>query len=158
MTSVGKAIPHESATGHVSGEALYTDDLVGRYANPLHAWPVLSPHAHATVLSIDGGKAALVPGFVKLLTADDVPGHNEVGAVQHDEPLFPSEVQFHNQPVAWVLADTLDAAREAAAAVVVEYTPLPAIVTMEQALEANSFLTDPLTIISGDPAQALAAA
>lgn len=158
MTAVGKAIPHESAAGHVSGEALYTDDLVGRFANPLHAWPVLSPHAHARVLSTDSSEAAAIPGVVKVLTADDVPGQNEVGAVHHDEPLFPEEVQFHNQPVAWVLAETLDAAREAAAAVVIEYAPLPAIVTMEQALTARSFLTDPLTIVSGAPDQALSAA
>ena len=45
----GKAVPHESARGHVTGEALYTDDLAGRFPKLLHAWPVLSPHAHAIV-------------------------------------------------------------------------------------------------------------
>jgi xanthine dehydrogenase large subunit len=113
------------------------------------------------VLSIDTSEtseALRMPGVVKLLTADDVPGQNETGAARHDEPLFPKEVLFHNQPVAWVLAETLDAAREAAAAVVVQYTPLPAIVTMQQALAAESFLTEPLTIVTGDPEGALSAA
>ena len=47
MKQVGQAIPHESANLHVTGEALYTDDLVLRYPNLLHAWPVQAPHAHA---------------------------------------------------------------------------------------------------------------
>ena len=48
MTSVGRAVPHESARGHVTGAALYTDDLLGRVSRTLlHAWPVLAPHAHA---------------------------------------------------------------------------------------------------------------
>ncbi|PRQ04047.1 Xanthine dehydrogenase molybdenum-binding subunit [Enhygromyxa salina] len=158
MTQVGKAIPHESAAGHVSGEALYTDDLLARFAAPLHAWPVLSPHAHARVVSIDAGAAEALPDVVKVLTASDVPGENEVGPARHDEPLFPDEVQFHNQAVAWVLAESVEAARAGAAAVAVDYEPLPAIVTMDQALAAQSFLTDPLTISSGEPAEALAAA
>ena len=54
-TSVaGQAIPHESAREHVTGEALYTDDLLLRFPHPLHAWPVLSPHAHALVKALEG--------------------------------------------------------------------------------------------------------
>jgi xanthine dehydrogenase large subunit len=158
MTHVGKPIAHESAVGHVSGEARYTDDLLDRFAAPLHAWPVLSSHAHAKVLSIDTYTAATMPGVVRVLTAADVPGHNDVGAVRHDEPLFPDEVQFHGQPVAWVLGETLEAARAGAAAVTVEYEPLPAILSMEQALAAESFLTEPMTIASGDITIALASA
>ena len=47
-----RAIPHESADAHVTGAALYTDDLCGRFPDLLHAWPVTSPHAHARVLRI----------------------------------------------------------------------------------------------------------
>ena len=50
---VGAAVPHESAIGHVTGTALYTDDLLARYPGLLHAWPVLAPHAHATLVSLD---------------------------------------------------------------------------------------------------------
>ena len=49
MSTAGRPVPHESARGHVTGEALYTDDLAGRFPNLLHAWPVLAPHAHARV-------------------------------------------------------------------------------------------------------------
>src|SRR5215467_7060048 len=50
MKIVGQAVPHESARGHVTGEALYPDDLLARFPNLLHAWPVLAPHAHARLL------------------------------------------------------------------------------------------------------------
>ncbi len=128
MSAVGKAIPHESAEGHVTGAAQYTDDLCGRLTGLLHAWPVTSPHAHARVLRISTN------GVPNVLTAADVPGENDTGSTQHDEPLFPDEVMYHQQPVAWVLADTLEAARAGAAAVRVEYEPLPAILTIEDAL------------------------
>ncbi len=158
MTQVGKPISHESAAGHVSGEARYTDDLLDRFANSLHAWPVCSKHAHAKVLAIHTQAASALPGVVRVLTAADVPGTNDVGAVRHDEPLFPEEVQYHEQPVAWVLGETLEAAREGAAAVTVDYEPLPAILTMAEALAAGSLLEGPLSIVSGDPDAALATA
>jgi xanthine dehydrogenase large subunit len=144
MSSVGKAIQHESADAHVTGAALYTDDLCGRLTGLLHAWPVTSPHAHARVLRISTN------GVPNVLTAADVPGENDTGSTQHDEPLFPDEVMYHQQPVAWVLADTLEAARAGAAAVRVEYEPLPAILTIEDALDAESFLAPPLRIAHGD--------
>ena len=70
---------------------------------------------------------------------------------RHDEPLFPTEVMFHSQPVAWVLAR--DARRRAGAAPRAcrsSYEPLPAILTIEQAIEAGSFLTEPLRLARGD--------
>ena len=63
---------------------------------------------------------------------------------------------FHSQPVAWVLGETLDAARAGAARVRAAYEPLPAILTIEQAIDAGSFLTEPLRLARGDMA-ALAA-
>lgn len=50
---VGRPVPHDDARGHVTGEALYTDDLIARFPGLLHAWPLLAPHAHARVLSLD---------------------------------------------------------------------------------------------------------
>lgn len=150
MTISGQPIPHESARGHVTGEALYTDDLLGRFPNLLHAWPVLAPHAHALVTLLDPSAALEEPGVVIVLTDADVPGEGNTGASRHDEPLFPTEVMYHHQPVAWVLAESLEAARLGAARVVVEYEPLPAILTIEQAIEADSFLTEEHRIATGD--------
>jgi xanthine dehydrogenase large subunit len=158
MTYVAQPLPHESARAHVTGAALYTDDLAGRYPNLLHAVPVLSPHAHARVLSIDATLAASLPGVVTILTASDVPGEGDSGANRRDEPLFPNTVMFHRQPVAWVLGESLAAARAGAAAVSVEYQPLPAIVHLHDAIAAKSYLCGPLTLRRGDASTAIAAA
>jgi xanthine dehydrogenase large subunit len=149
-TIVGRAVPHESARGHVTGEALYTDDLAGRFPNLLHAWPVLAPHAHAMLTRLDLTGALAVPGVVTVLTAGDVPGEGDSGANRHDEPLFPREIMFHRQPVAWVLADSVEAGRRAAAHVSAEYEPLPAVLTIEQAIATGSFLSEPFSLSSGD--------
>src|SRR5690606_30224331 len=83
VSAVGKALPHESARGHVTGDALYTDDLVTRFAGALHAWPVCAPHAHARVVKLETGEAAKMPGVHAVLTAADVPGDNDTGAARH---------------------------------------------------------------------------
>ena len=145
-----KPVPHESARGHVTGEALYTDDLLSRFPGVLHAWPVLAPHAHAMVLKMDTSPALNVPGVIAVLTSEDVPGEGDSGPNRHDEPLFPSEVMFHHQPVAWVLAETFEAAQIAAQRVIAGYDPLPAILTIEQAIEARSFLSGPQRLARGD--------
>jgi xanthine dehydrogenase large subunit len=71
--SVGLAIPHESAALHVTGKALYTDDLVVRTKDVLHAWPVQVPCAHGRVTALRTDPALAVPGVVRVLTAADVP-------------------------------------------------------------------------------------
>ena len=149
-STAGLALPHESARGHVTGDALYADDLCGRFQHLLHAWPVVAPHAHAIVTLLDASPALEEPGVFAVLTQDDVPGEGDSGANRHDEPLFPGEVMFYHQPVAWVLGETLEAARRGSARVTVEYEPLPAILTIDQAIEADSYLTEPLRIADGD--------
>ena len=96
---VGAPVAHESASAHVTGEARYTDDLLARFPGVLHAWPVMAPHAHAHVRTLDVSAAAASPGVVRVLTADDVPGEGDTGPTRHDVPLFPREVLFHGQPI-----------------------------------------------------------
>ncbi|GGJ70796.1 xanthine dehydrogenase molybdopterin binding subunit [Deinococcus aquiradiocola] len=146
---VGEAVPHESAALHVTGAALYTDDLGVRLHNLLHAWPLQAPHAHARVVRLDPGPALAVPGVVRVLTAADVPGVNDAG-VKHDEPLFPDLVQFHGQALCWVLADSEEAARRGAAAVLVEYEVLEAVLTLREAAERESFQGARPTVSRGD--------
>jgi xanthine dehydrogenase large subunit len=146
----GQAVPHESAREHVTGEALYTDDLVARFPRLLHAWPVLAPHAHALVKRVDLGAAMSEPGVATVLTAQDAPGEGDCGSNRHDEPLFPNEVMYHSQPVAWVLGETLAAAQRGAALAAVEYEPLPAILTVDDAISASSFHSPPLRMARGD--------
>jgi xanthine dehydrogenase large subunit len=152
-----KPVPHESAEAHVTGSALYTDDLAGRFPNLLHAWPVTAPHAHAELLSLDTSAALGCSGVVAVLTAHDVPGENDTGAIRHDEPLIATEVQYHGQPVAWVLADSLEAARLGAERVHVEYRLLEATLTIDAAIASGSFHSGPLVIERGDASGAIAA-
>ncbi len=151
MSEVGRAIPAESAALHVSGRALYVDDLATRFSGLLHAWPVQAPHAHARVLSIQTDAARTMPGVVWVLTSRDVPGENDTGPARHDEPLLPSEVQYHGQAVAWVLAESEERAKLASLQVRVEYEPLPVIASIAAAMAAESFQSDELCIRRGQP-------
>lgn len=147
---VGQEIPHESAALHVTGAALYTDDLVGRTPGALHAHPVQADCAHARIVTIDTEPALRVPGVVRVLTAHDVPGVNDAG-VKHDEPLFPvDEVMFYGHAVCWVLAETLEAARLGAAAVRLELEPLPSLIAVGDAIAAESFHGARPTVRRGD--------
>ena len=154
---VGQAIPHESANLHVTGAALFTDDLTGRLGDVLHAWPVQAPHAHARVVALRTERARHSPGVVHVLTADDVVGTNEASH-NDDEPLFPTEVMYHGHAVCWVLAESQEAARLGAAEVEVDYEVLPALVTLREAMDAGSFQGRQPTMGRGDVEAALAAA
>jgi xanthine dehydrogenase large subunit len=153
----GQAIPHESASLHVTGQALYTDDLVLRTKDVLHAWPVQAPHAKALITRMDVDPAYAVAGVVRVLTADDVPGVNDAG-VKHDEPLFPDQVNFYGHAVCWVLGETLEAARLGANAVEVDYEPLPALINVKEAIAAHEFQGAQPTVERGDLAAGLEAA
>jgi len=146
--------PHESAHKHVTGEAVYTDD---QPAGALEVWPVCSPHAHARIMSRTATAARAMPGIRAVLLAEDVPGENNVGGVKHDEILLANkEVSFHGQIVALVVGESLGACRAAAEKVVVEYEPLPPILTLEQALAARRFHNAPNFIRRGKVGAALA--
>jgi xanthine dehydrogenase large subunit len=154
---VGMEIAHESAALHVTGTAAYTDDLLARTPGALHAWPVQAPHAHALVRHLRTEPAYRVPGVVRVLTAADVPGENDAGE-KHDEPLFPSEVMYYGHAVAWVLAESEQTARLGAEAIEVDYQPLPSLLTIGEAVAAESFQGTPRTVRRGDVDAALAGA
>ncbi|MEV4641314.1 xanthine dehydrogenase molybdopterin binding subunit [Actinoplanes sp. NPDC049548] len=155
--AVGRTVPHESATLHVTGAALYTDDLIHRTKDVLHAHPVQVPFAHARVTGMRVASALRVPGVVRVLTAADVPGVNDAG-VKHDEPLFPDEVMFFGHAVCWVLAETFEAARLGAEAVEVDVEPLPSHVSLRDAIAAESFQGATPQIVRGDVEAGLAGA
>lgn len=154
---VGAAEPHESAALHVTGAAQYTDDIAVRDPRTLHAWPVQAPHAHARVLALDTAGARAVDGVVEVLTAEHVPGINDAG-VKGDEPLFPRVVMFHGHAVCWVLGETQEAARRGAEAVVVDYEPLDALITLDEAIAAESFQGRQPVLRRGDVGAGLAEA
>ncbi|MEV0117426.1 xanthine dehydrogenase molybdopterin binding subunit [Streptomyces sp. NPDC050844] len=146
---VGVSMPHESAAQHVTGAALYTDDLVHRTKDVLHAHPVQAMKAHGRITALRTEPALAVPGVVRVLTVADVPGVNDAG-MKHDEPLFPDEVMFYGHAVAWVLAETLEAARLGAAAVEVELDEQPSLITLQDAIAADSFHGARPVMLTGD--------
>ncbi len=154
----GAARSHESAVGHVTGQAIYTDDQP-RPAGMLTAWPVQAPHAHARIVAVDVSRACAIPGVVTVLTPDLIPGPNDVSGHTHDEELLPtSEIHYVGQAVTWVIAETDEAARAGADAVDVTYEPLPALTTIDQAMAAASWHGPEKRIRHGDPDTALATA
>ena len=155
--AVGIAVPHESAVLHVTGAALYTDDLIYRTKDVLHAYPVQTSYAHARITTLNTEPALAVPGVVRVLTAADVPGVNDAG-VKHDEPLFPTEIMFYGHAVCWVLGETLEAARLGAEAVQVEAESLPSHITVTEAIAAQSFQGGQPQVTRGDVDSALAGA
>ena len=158
MSVIGKALSHESAALHVTGRATYVEDLAASTARLAYAWPIQSPHAHAHVRELDLTAALALPGVLCCLGAADVPGENDVGPVRHDEPLFPREVCFFGQPVAWVVAESLERARLAAEHVHVVYEALPAVLTLEQAIDEQRFHAPAERMRRGEPERALAEA
>jgi xanthine dehydrogenase large subunit len=147
--------PHESAHKHVTGEAIYVDDQTN---GMLEVWPVCSPHARARILKRDATAARQMPGIKAVLLAEDIPGLNDVGT-KHDEPLLATnEVLFHSQLVALVVGETAEACRAAAEKVVVEYEPLPPVLTLQQALAEKRFHNEPNFIRRGDTETSLASA
>jgi xanthine dehydrogenase molybdopterin binding subunit/xanthine dehydrogenase small subunit len=152
-----RALPHESGVGHVTGRARYVDDEAHRRGPMLELWPVMSPHAHAKILRRDGSKASAMPGVHAVLFAEDIPGMNDVGAVRHDETLLAKdEVLFHGHMVAVVVADSYELARAAAEKVEIEWEPLPAILSMEDAIAKDSFHTPESRIARSDAKAAIA--
>ncbi|RYZ08383.1 MAG: xanthine dehydrogenase molybdopterin binding subunit [Myxococcales bacterium] len=158
MSALGKPVSHEAARLHVTGAASYVEDLAADVARLGYAWPVTSPHACARVLAVDTSAALLCPGVLTCLTREDVPGENDVGPVKHDEPLFPELVEHHGQPVLWVIGESAEQARLGAERVRVEYEPLPAILSIEAAIAAESYHMPQDQLRRGEPEQALGAA
>ncbi|TMJ35248.1 MAG: xanthine dehydrogenase molybdopterin binding subunit, partial [Alphaproteobacteria bacterium] len=155
---VGLSVPHDSAHLHVSGEALYIDDIP-EVRGTLHAAIGMSERAHARIKSMDLSRVRAAPGVVAVLTARDVPGKNDYGPVVADDPIFATTlVQYYGQSIFAVAAETVEQARRAARLAVVEYEDLKPILTAEAAVRAESFVLPTERLQRGDPAGAIATA
>lgn len=158
IPAVGAALPHDAARRHVRGTAPYIDDLP-EPAGLLHAAVGLSPVAHGTLTGLDLDKVRAYPGVVAVLSAADIPGENNVGPVLKDDPILVDRaIEFHGQALFAVAADTLHAARRAARLDVATIDPLPALLTIDEALAANSHILPPQRMARGDAAGAIAKA
>jgi xanthine dehydrogenase large subunit len=151
--AVHAPLPHDSAELHVTGEARYVDDLP-EPRDLLHAYVRLSDRAHARIVRLDAGPALASPGVAAVLTAADL-RENGIGAVPGDLVLADGTVEYCGQSVLAVAAETPELARRAAHRAVIEYQDLPALVTVEQALAAGSFVLPTQVMRRGHPGPAL---
>lgn len=151
---------HDSAIKHVTGRAEYCDDIA-EPVGTMHAYLGTSTVAHGRILSMDLSAVAAAPGVIGVLTAEDIPGHNDVSPTgKNDEPVFPTEkVEFHGHPIFAVVADSRDAARRAAELAKVEYEELPlALDPLAARAAGGTLVTDPLKLERGAVAPAMAEA
>jgi xanthine dehydrogenase large subunit len=156
----GQELPHESAHLHVTGLAAYTDDIP-ELRGTLYAALITSPVAHGELIGEGIDRQALLAehGVVAVFTAKDIPGENNCGPIVHDDPfLADGLVQFLGQPVAVVVAWDMLYAREAAKHAKVAVKELTPILTIEDALAANSAVLPPKKLVRGDAPAAIAAA
>jgi xanthine dehydrogenase large subunit len=156
---MGAALRQDSALKHATGEAQFLDDLP-EPPGLLHAALALSPVAHGTLAPLDLAAARAVAGVVAAFGPEDVPGRNDISpSGRAAEVLFATgTVEHWGQPLALVVATTRDAALAGAAALRPEIVPLPALLSVEAALEARALLMPPQVIARGDCEAALAAA
>jgi len=157
--SVAKPLPHDAASLHVTGQARYVDDIP-LPANTLHLAFGLSSVARGQITAMDLDAVRAAPGVVMVLTADDLPFANDVSPSAHDEPLLATgAVHYLGQPVFAVVADCHLAARHAAKLGRIDYATEAPILTIDQALAANSRFEDgPRIYAKGDAHAAIAAA
>ena len=157
--SMGKPLPHDAAPLHVTGQARYIDDL-SFPANALHLAFGLSTVAHGEITSLDLSAVRAAPGVVAVLSAEDLPDMPDCSPSMHDEPLLAvGTVHYVGQPVFLVIADSHLAARKAARLGKITYRELPALLTVDAALAADSrFEGGPVIWAKGDAATAIAGA
>jgi len=153
---VGRGRPHDSGSKHVAGEPTNIDDIP-EPTGLLHVHIAQAKVAHAMISKLDLTSVRSAPGVVAVMTAQDIPGHNDVSPIVGDDPMFAErEIEYWGQSVFSVVAETVDAARRAAECVVIEYDAKPPIISIDEAMDVRSFLEEPFTMTCGDAAQAIA--
>jgi CO/xanthine dehydrogenase Mo-binding subunit len=143
--TVGRPTPLIDGRAKVTGATHYASDL--QLPGMLHARLVTSLHAHANLRGIEVEGALAVPGVVTVLTAKEMP---DIAPSSRGHLLLArGRVIFAGQPVAVVLATSEAAAEDGAQQVVVDYEPLPAAITIDEALAENAPLVWPQGVPTG---------
>ncbi|MBF0286899.1 MAG: xanthine dehydrogenase molybdopterin binding subunit [SAR324 cluster bacterium] len=150
MAAIGKKIPHDSALGHVTGEALYIDDIpFGK--NELVVDFVGSPCAHGKIKSIDFEKAKQIEGIVGIYTHQDIPGHNLFGPIIVDEYFLAEELcEYLGQPIVIIAAKNWKAVKQAKQLVNIQIEAYEPVFSIEQACKKNQYLGETRQIKRGN--------
>ena len=156
--SVHKAMPHESAVLHVTGAARYVDDIRAPQ-NTAVIVPGLSPIAKGKIKTLKLDDVRAHDGVIAVLTAEDIPGHNDVSPVFGDDPMLAEgEVHYAGQIIYAVVAEDVRSARAAMKKAVVEIEPETPVLTIDEAMAGAHFLDKPWTVATGDAERAIKSA
>ena len=137
---VGKEYRRSDAIDKVTGRAKYAEDIV--MPGMLYGKVLRSPHHHARLVALDIEAAKAVPGVVRVITADDIPGENGLGDYSRDEPILTSRgdtVKMAGAPVAVVVAETQAQARAGVEAIEVTYEVLPHFFDTDETLVDSAY-------------------
>ena len=135
---------------HVRGESVYLDDIPV-VNGTLYASVFDSPVAHGKITALDTAEAEAMPGVVKIFSAKDVPGENQIGGIIPDEELLAStHVHFCGMPIALVVATSDESAKAAVKKIKVIIDPLPVITDPRDAKEKGELIVPPRTFQLGD--------
>jgi xanthine dehydrogenase large subunit len=135
---------------HTKGESIFLDDMPV-LPGTLFCKVYSSPFAHAKILKTNIKKAASVEKVVSIITANDIPGDNQIGGIIEDEPLLANgEVHFMGQPIALILAEDEAAARKALKEIDIEFEELEPVLDPREAFKKNSLIIPPRTFSLGN--------
>jgi xanthine dehydrogenase large subunit len=135
---------------HVRGESVYLDDIPV-VNGTLYAAVFDSTIAHGKIISLDTAEASKMPGVVKIFTAKDIPGDNQIGGIVPDEELLASaHVHFCGMPIALVVAESEEIAKAAVKKIKAVFEPLPIITDPREAKEKGELIIPPRTFQLGD--------
>jgi CO/xanthine dehydrogenase Mo-binding subunit len=142
LNAVGQSVKRRDGLGHVTGKTIYVDDI--KFPDTLHLKMVRSPVPHARIKGIDFSEAEKVPGFVRVLTHEDVPGNiytilKLIGVGPDEEPVLAEDtVRYQGEQIAAILAESQEAALEAVGKVQLDLEELPAVFDVEEALKPGA--------------------
>ncbi len=158
-TAPGAALAHDSALKHTTGQAVYIDDMP-LPAGTLHLAVGGADTAVGTITKIDLEAVRTAPGVIDVFCAADIPGENDVSpSGRGDEPLLASsEIRFDGEPVFAVVATSHRAARAAAALGRIRVHTGDAVLTVDEALEQQRFISDEQIMTRGDWQEAMQSA
>jgi len=156
---VAESLRHDSAVNHVTGRSTYIDDIL-EPRGTLHLAPGAAAFACGKITKIDLDVVRQAPGVIAVLTAADIPGHNDFSPTHSgDDPvLAEGRVDYFGQPVFAVVAGTYEQARAAARLGVIEGEAETPIISIDEALAKNSYVSDTHVMERGEVKTAMAAA
>ncbi len=139
--TIGASPPRLDAGDKVTGRARYVDDI--QLPDMLHAALLTSPHAHATILGYRLNAARAMPGVKAIVTGAEFKGPRAGGIIKDESMIAREKVRYVGEPVAAVAATDPEVAAHAVAAIEVDYQPLPAVFTIDEALAPGAAILHP---------------